>query len=327
MLVEEVIPLSEAAGNLWTLITAFDNLAGAYEFLGDFHQAGTSLQQAIALDERLGDPAEMAYLLYGRGLNAFALGEWQRARSDFERATTLVGSTGQFWYATYPPHGLGVLCLAEGSKEEAARYLKEALTLAQQNHDMQALCWVQGALAEWDLVSGRAEAARERLAPLLEGPGLMVSYSKEALALLAWAYLELDEADRAQALLAQILSTVRKERMNPALVQSLRVQAQVLSRQEHWGEAEHNLDEALELCHVMDTPYAKAKTLYAAGLLSHERKEFKRARQRFEEALGICAHLGERLYAQHIEQLLGQPKMSEQDFIRGSGKQLNSKGM
>jgi predicted ATPase/Tfp pilus assembly protein PilF/DNA-binding XRE family transcriptional regulator len=324
-LIEEVIPASEAAGNLWTLITAHDNLAGAYEFLGDFHQARTSLQQAIALDERLGDPAEMAYLLYVRGLNAFALGEWQGARSDFERAATLVGSTGQFWYATYPPHGLGVLCLAEAREEEAAHYLKESLTLAQRNHDLQALCWVQGALAEWDLLAARPEAALGRLAPLLEVPGLMVSYSKEALALLAWAYLELDEADRAQALLAQVLSAARKERMRPTLVQSLRVQALFLSRKEHWDEAEHSLEEALTLCRVMGTSYAEAKTLYTAGLVSSKGKKFKPARQWFEEALEICTRLGERLYAQRIEQLLGKAKMSEQDFTLGSGKQLDSR--
>src|SRR6266566_3570177 len=125
-LTKEVIPASEASGNLWTLITAHDNLAGAYEFLGDYQQARASLEQAIALDERLGDPAEMVYLLYG----------------------------------------LGLLCLAEGRQEEAAHYLKEALTLAERNHDMQALCWVQGSLAEWDLLAGRPEAARGRLAPL-----------------------------------------------------------------------------------------------------------------------------------------------------------------
>ncbi len=305
-LTKEVIPASEATGNLWTLITAHDNLAGAYEFLGDYQQARASLEQAIALDERLGDPAEMAYLLYGRGLNAFALGEWKRARPDFERAATLVGSTGQFWYATYPPHGLGLLCLAEGRQEEAAHYLKEALTLAERNHDMQALCWVQGSLAEWDLLAGRPEAARGRLAPLLDVPGLMVSYSKESLALLAWAYLELGEVDQAQALLVQVLSTARQARMGPTLVQALRVQALVLSKQERWEEAERALEEALALCRGMATPYAEAKTLYAAGLVSHNKREFEPARQRFEGALEICTLLGERLYARHIEQLLGQ---------------------
>ena len=133
----------------------------------------------------------------------------------------------------------------------------------------------------------------------------MVSYSKEALALLAWAYLELDEVDQAQALLAQVLSAAREERMSPTLVQSLRVQALVLSRQERWEEAEHSLEEALALCRVMATPYAEAKTIYAAALVSRKRKEFEPARQRFEEALSICNRLGERLFARHMKQLLG----------------------
>jgi tetratricopeptide (TPR) repeat protein len=322
----EVIPASEATGNLWTLITAHDNLAVAYEFLGDYQQARASLEQAIALDERLGDPAEMAYLLYGRGLNAFALGEWKRARPDFERAATLVGSTGQFWYATYPLHGLGLLCLAEGREEEAAHYLAQALTLAEQNHDLQVLCWVQGPLAEWDLLSGRPEAARGRLAPLLDAPGLMVSYSRESLALLPWAYLELGEADQAQALLAQVLSIARQARMGPTLVQALRVQALVLSKQERWEEAEHSLEETLTLCRGMGAPYAEAKTLYAAGLVSRNRREFEPARQRFEEALEICTHLGEHLYARHIEQLLGQGNTSEHGLTLASSQQLDARG-
>jgi tetratricopeptide (TPR) repeat protein len=305
-LTDEVIPASEAAGNLWTLITALDNLAGAYEFLGDYRQARASLEQAIALDERLGDPAEMAYLLYIRGLNAFALGDWQRALPDFERAATLVGSTGQFWYATYPAHGLGVLSLAQGREEEAAHYLTQALRLAQQNHDQQALCWVEATLAERDLLSGRPEAARDRLAPLLDSPGLMVSYSRESLSLLPWAYLELGEVDQAQALLDQVLSTARQARMNPTLVQALRVQALVFSKQERWEEAEHSLEEALTLCRGMGTRYAEAKTLYTAGLVSQHNREWAPARELFEAALNILERLGERLYARYIEQLISQ---------------------
>ncbi len=323
----EVIPAGEATGNLWTLITALDNLAGAYEYLGDYQQARASLQRAISLAERLGDPAVLAYLLYGRGLNAFALGEWKRARPDFERAATFVGSTGQFWYATYPPHGLGLLCLAEGREEEAAHYLTQALTLAQRNHDMQALCWVQGALAEWDLLAGRPEAARGRLAPLLEAPGLMVSYSREALALLAWTYLELGEADQAQALLAQVFRIARQAQMGPTLVQALRVQALVLSKQERWEEAEQALQEALTLCRGMATPYIEAKILYTAGLVSHKKGELEPARQRFEAALTILEQLGERLYARHIEHLFDQGNTGEQNLTLESSQQLDSRGV
>ena len=269
----------------------------------------------------------MAYLLYGRGLNAFALGEWKRARPDFERAATFVGSTGQFWYATYPPHGLGLLCLAEGREEEAAHYLAQALTLAQRNHDLQALCWVKAALAEWDLLSGRPEAARVRLAPLLDAPGLMVSYSRESLSLLAWAYLELGEVDQAQALLAQVLRTARQARMGPTLVQALRVQALVLSKQERWEEAENALQEALTLCRRMAAPYAEAKTRYIAGLVSHKKGELEPARQRLEAALTILEQFGERLYARYIEHLLGQGNTDEQNLTLESSQQLDSRGV
>ena len=134
----------------------------------------------------------------------------------------------------------------------------------------------------------------------------MVSYSRESLALLPWAYLELGEADQAQALLAQVLSIARQARMGPTLVQALRVQALVLSKQERWEEAEHGLEEALMLCRGMGAPYAEAKTLYAAGLVSRNKRELEPACQRFEEALEICTRLGEHLYARSIEPLLGK---------------------
>jgi tetratricopeptide (TPR) repeat protein len=94
--------------------------------------------------------------------------------------------------------------------------------------------------------------------------------------------------------------------MGPTLVQALRVQALVLSKQERWEEAEQALQEALTLCRGMAAPYAEAKTLYTAGLISHKKEELEPARQRFEAALTILERLGERLYARYIEQLLGQ---------------------
>jgi tetratricopeptide (TPR) repeat protein len=304
VLTEEVIPASEATGKLWTYISALDTLTKAYEYMGNYQQARACLRQEFMLAERIGDPAATAHVLYWHGLDAFALGEWKRARSDFEQAATLVGSTGQFLHATYPPHGLGLLCLAEGKEEEAAHYLTQALTLAQRNHDMQALCGVQALLAEWDLLAGRPEAAQVRLAPLLDAPGPMVSYSKEALALLAWAYLELGNIEQTRILLAQVLSTARQAQMSPALVQALRVQALLLNKEESWDEAEQVLQESLMLCRKMAAPHAEAKVLYTAGLVSYDKGELAAARQRFEAAREICVHLGERLYALRIEQTL-----------------------
>jgi len=100
VLTEEVIPASEASGKSWTLIAALETLIRAYEYLGDYQQARACLHQGLSLAERMGDPVATAHVLYRHGLNAFALGEWKRARSDFEQAAILVGSTGQFLQST-----------------------------------------------------------------------------------------------------------------------------------------------------------------------------------------------------------------------------------
>lgn len=133
-----------------------------------------------------------------------------------------------------------------------------------------------------------------------------MSYSGEALALLAWSYLELGESDQAQALLMQVLKTARQAQMGPTLVQALRVQALVLSKQEHWEKADQALQEALTLCRRMATPYFEAKILYAAGLVSQRKGEFEPAHQQFEAALEACTRLGERFYILQIEQALAE---------------------
>jgi tetratricopeptide (TPR) repeat protein len=94
--------------------------------------------------------------------------------------------------------------------------------------------------------------------------------------------------------------------MRPALVQGLRVQALLLSKEERWEEAELALQEALLLCHKMAAPYTEAKALYTAGLVARKRKALELASQRFEAALKILERLGERLYARFIEELLAQ---------------------
>lgn len=260
----------------------------------------------MQLVEQLADAGQMTYLLYGRGLNAFARGDWGTARALFERAAALVGSTGSFWYATYPPHGLGLLALAEGQEAEGLRLLNEATTLAERNHDMQALGWVQGALAEYDLLMGRPVSARDHLAPLFASLGQSVGYFKESLPLLAWAYLELGELSHAESLSEQLLAEARASRLRPTLAGALRVQALLLARQQRWEEAEAALEEALTLCRQMSIPYAEAKTLYLFGQVCRQRCAPALAREHLMNAQAILEKLGERLYARQVEQILGE---------------------
>jgi tetratricopeptide (TPR) repeat protein len=303
VLTTEVIPAASATGNLWLLIGALSNLGTVTDTLGEFFEGRAYQERAIALAERLGGQAQMVLLMYDHGLNAFSLGDWKQARDDFEYAARLAASVGRSWNTAHPSYGLSLLALVAG-QEEARGSLEEAVIQAERDRDLGKYCWLQGVLAEADLVAQRPEAAQARLAPLLERIRPMVVELKEILPRLAWAELEVGEVAQAQARLEEVLTLARQEGMRPTLAEALRVQALVWSRQERWEEAEAALEEGLSLCCSMPFPYARAKTLYISGRLYQAKGEPEQAHERLEAALAILSKLGERLYASRIEQIL-----------------------
>jgi tetratricopeptide (TPR) repeat protein/transcriptional regulator with XRE-family HTH domain len=305
VLTNEVIPVAEATGNLWLLIDALDNLGVVYDTMGEFRQGQAYQERAMALALRQGGLGQMAYLTYEHGLTAFFQGNWKQARADFEQAVSLGASAGRSWNTAYPSYGLFLLALLAG-QQEARGALEEAVVQAERNHDLRVVCWLKGMLAEDDLLAHRPETARARLASLLELIKPEVIDFKEVLPLLAWAELESGDVPQAQARLEGLIAIARQERMRPILVDALRVQALAWSRQDRWAEAEAVLEEALGICRSMRSPYAEAKTLYVSGLVFQQKKELAPARQGFQATLTILEHLGEGLYARHVEQLLGQ---------------------
>jgi tetratricopeptide (TPR) repeat protein len=111
---------------------------------------------------------------------------------------------------------------------------------------------------------------------------------------------------QAQRVASRAAARAAGEPNRPALVDALRVQAMIATRQGQWQEAAAALDEALSLSRGMPYPYAEAKALYVSGLLHAAREQPQPARERFEAALAILNQLGERLYAEHIERTLAE---------------------
>jgi uncharacterized protein HemY len=104
---------------------------------------------------------------------------------------------------------------------------------------------------------------------------------------------------------------------------ALRVQARLEARRRRWAKAEQALEEALTICRSMPYPYAEAKVLNEYGYLRLQQDLVQEARQRFEAALAICARMGERLYAQHVETALAaQEREIEKER---TGRQLEAK--
>jgi tetratricopeptide (TPR) repeat protein len=150
------------------------------------------------------------------------------------------------------------------------------------------------------------KAACARIEDLLERLQGKLSPVKRSLPLLAWACLELGEEDRADALIRDALSDEAMEVERLVLVDALRVQAMIWTRQQRWDEAVGALEEALTLTRAMPYPYAEAKALYSYGQLHVARDESEQAREKYEAALAICARMGEGMYRPHIERALQQ---------------------
>ena len=100
---------------------------------------------------------------------------------------------GASWVSPYVALGPGQLRLAQGESDAGGELLEEAVALAEQTGDLQALRWAQTALAERDLLAGQPDAARARLVPLLDRPGQQEGLVTYLLPYLAWASLELGD--------------------------------------------------------------------------------------------------------------------------------------
>jgi tetratricopeptide (TPR) repeat protein len=161
----------------------------------------------------------------------------------------------------------------------------------------------QRLVAERDLVLGQPVAARSRLVPLLGGPGVDET-DVTVLVLLARAHLELGELAEAEQVVAEAIARMRADNNRLDLVDALRVQAMVASRQERWAEAEHSLEEGLTLARSMPYPYAEARLLCVDGEMHMQKEEPDQARKRLAAALAIFRRLRARKDAERTEQAI-----------------------
>jgi transcriptional regulator with XRE-family HTH domain/tetratricopeptide (TPR) repeat protein len=322
---EEVIQVAESMHDERNLAYALDNASGVFLLRGEFAKTVEYVMRAYDLMERLGDPLMIALLMLRRGMNEFALGKWQPARADFELAHQMTGQLGVSWVSAYTSLGLGQCDLARGEREQALALLEESVALAGRSGDLQALRWAQASLAEYDLLEDQPEAARGRLEPLLDRPGLQEGLVTYIMPYIAWAYLEKGELSRAEGYVRECLERAAGERIRLAWVDALRVRALIAIHRHQaahgtagndgkmhdqagentsLADAQTALDEAIQLCLEMGFPYELAKLYYTQGMLAIQAEDTAGARRSLQEAKTILESLGERLYLERVERLL-----------------------
>ncbi len=299
---QEAGRLAEATGKLDTLSGVLSFTANVHENRGELDRAGLLACRALAVAERLGDPALIIDATVRLVAVAFFEGDWGQARRDLERLEPLPERMVQ-------QAGLllerGRLCLAEGKWEEAACYLEECSAFARHSNLVQERV-VQSYLAERDLLEGRPEMARARLLPLLDREeGVQErEVTGYVLPVLAWAYLELGEVEQAAETIAAGIARARALEYRLTLVGALRVQALIALRQGDLHTAEQALEEGLTLARAMPYPHGEGRLLAVYGRLHLARGAVTSARERLQAALAIFQRLGARKDVEQTEQLL-----------------------
>ncbi len=305
---EAVVPLADAPGALVPAAVALASAQYIYLCQGDFKRSHEYIERALALVERTGDMVSTVGIMVSRGRLAYYTGDWGQARTEFERAAALSAAsmaegnlTVQFSRAGLE---LGLLCLAEGQWEASTSYLAEPLEYAERWRDLHILRVASGMVAERDLLEGRSQAARERLAPLLDRQGMQEFQVQYVLPPLAWACLECGETELAQTLAAWSVTRAIANGQRLFLVDALRVQALIAMGLGRWRKAEANVKKSLALSQDIRYRYATAKSLYVYGQLYGAKGYPAQACEKYQAACAICEQLGEGLYRPHIERAL-----------------------
>jgi tetratricopeptide (TPR) repeat protein len=292
---EETLQLAEEWGDLPTLSWTLSFAGEIYGDQGEVDRQRRYVERGLGYAERLDDPHLIMNSALAQGALAFHGGDWGAARHAYQRSLAASRRLGPSRYPAWPLGLLAQLALAEGARQDAEAYLAESTRIAEGSGGLWTLPWVQSVAAYADLLAGRLESARARLAPLLAGPDLAARVgfgSMPVRVLLAWAHLELGAVAAAAALAATATRDARSVRSQPALADALWMEAKVALRQQRWREADDAVEEGLAIARRLRQPYREARLLRAAGELHHQQGETGPARDRWEAALACFCRLG-----------------------------------
>jgi hypothetical protein len=301
---EEAVRLTAAVGHLDILCRSLNSLAEMSHVAGELALTRFYTDRAMRAAEQMSNPRLICHTRIVRGESAFVAGKWSEARMNYEQAAALGNGIDLYFVSAYVPLGLARLAHALGASADTRHYLEQTVATAERVSNLLTRDAAELLLAEVEILEGKAEAARGRLARLLDRTELRPRDIIAAQATFAWAQLEMGEVALVEAVAEQASSRARVAHYNIILVDALRVQAMVLTRQARWEAASDVVAEALALARGIPSPYAEGRLLQVSGHMRVAQGETELARERLEAALTIFRRLGACKDATRTEQLL-----------------------
>lgn len=291
-LVERLLTLAQRQEGDWARqlqVKSLLALADLREALGEYTSARTSVEQALALAEQMGDEAARWACLYKQAVLDYRTGAFPRAAEGFRE----VAEKGPWPWRWRGFVGLSALAEQEGRLREAQEALEHAwasLSPEERRSPSLARLYIESsrvnlALAEGDLL--RAEALARSALHTAEQRGDAAAALEERTNL-ALALLEQGQEEAAEEVLRQGLAApeVAQDRRRWALAQS--VLARSLARRQRFPEAEAAAQEALEGAEELKEPVVQFYAHWAAGEVERERRRWHRAYHHLQRAVEVA---------------------------------------
>jgi len=288
------LALSEAEGDLWDLITAYNNV-GIIEFSrGNFQVAAEFFEKSVRIDEKIGAVENEALARENLAESLEALGRWNDALVQYNRCIGLQGfdEARASRSSVYIP--LARLMGKKGDIAKAMSYAQKALSAAERARDEDLIAEASYVLANIEDERENYGEAERHLARTLSifashqtTQGL--SRAHTAAASMAFTQQRMDEAWR-HAELGAMYARQLDDRF--ALAKNDWMWGKIFSSQGERDAANAKFESARATFELLETPYEHARLLFDIGLLKDEPEE---ATQTIRSAIRIF----ERLEATH----------------------------
>ncbi|MCU1242342.1 MAG: Serine/threonine-protein kinase PknB [Candidatus Acidoferrum typicum] len=299
-----------------------NDIGAVYLTNGQYDNALTYFQQALQLREKLKVPGEIVQTVYNLGQTNVKLGQYDQALSHYLRAIDLYRGTGDKRGAAVDSYSMGALFGRQGRYGAALNSHEDALKTFRELNDRSAtladiLSRYGGALAD----AGRAEEAQKTLDEALSLARQLKSQPLIAQALNFQAESAFYRGDfkAARTLYGQGLKEASHTKDSEKVLESKVGLAKVAIREGRSREAIISLESLAQEANSLGSKYLSAECSVDLAEALVNSKDYSRARQELEPAVGKAEKLGLRTLLARDHYLLATALRETGDATEATG--------
>jgi Nif-specific regulatory protein len=286
--------LSEAEGDLWNLVTCYNNI-GIIEFgRGNFQNAADYFERSVRIDQKIGALEYEALALENLGEALEMAGRWDEAAKCYTRCLTLEGfdESRSSRTSVYVP--LARFTKKRGDIAKALEYAQKALSAAERTRDEDLIaeaCYARAAIEDERDNIEESEVFLKRAIAIFEHNNTRHGLGRAYTAAAGLA-LRQNNLDAAIEFAEKSATVARLLHDRFTLAKNDWVWGKILFFQGQREAAVQKLEAARAMFEELDTPYELARLLFEIGVMREEPEE---ASQTIRNAIRIF----ERLNATH----------------------------